>query len=439
MAKELDLEPVERLFGLNLVAAEQRGKTLGSSVLQELGGLPAIAGKLPLDRGETNRAMFLLCLRLSDEMRSKNAELADKLRDAAMHIASDTRMPGSKSHADTPYAVVDLLSSVWPLLNLAVIPENKSLESRIGKLLRAQSISVGIVTALPKEFAAVRKMFEEEEHYSVNNDPNDYVLGTIPMVDSRGVNLVVATLLKEMGNNSAAAAATHLLRSFPTVSDVLMVGIAGGIPSPGSPERHVRLGDVVVSDKEGIVQYDNLKLEIERIKLRGQSAKPSSRMMGIVNLLESERIAGKYPWEEFIKLGAGLEDSTRPPEIKDELYNWEGREPVRSDHPIDPSRRPSQPRIFYGRIGASNVLLKNPHLRDKLLNDCDVIAIEMEGSGIADATWTAGQRYIVIRGICDYCDEKKGPIWQGYAAVAAAAYARAVIEKLGMGSQPKEN
>jgi len=54
----------------------------------------------------------------------------------------------------------------------------------------------------------------------------------------------------------------------------------------------------------------------------------------------------------------------------------------------------------------------------------------MEGSGIADAAWTAGQQYFIVRGICDYCDEKKNDIWQGYAAVVAAAYTRALISSI---------
>src|SRR5439155_24198037 len=98
---------------------DQRGKDVGSSVLQELGGLPAIADQLPLDRGETNRAMVVLCLRLADEVRAKNTKLAHDLHEAAIRIATDTRMPGSRSHAQASAAVVDLLSSVWPLLNLA--------------------------------------------------------------------------------------------------------------------------------------------------------------------------------------------------------------------------------------------------------------------------------------------------------------------------------
>jgi len=56
--------------------------------------------------------------------------------------------------------------------------------------------------------------------------------------------------------------------------------------------------------------------------------------------------------------------------------------------------------------------------------------VEMEGSGIADATWNAGQHYLIIRGICDYCDENKNDLWQGYAAVAAAAYTRALISSM---------
>ena len=54
----------------------------------------------------------------------------------------------------------------------------------------------------------------------------------------------------------------------------------------------------------------------------------------------------------------------------------------------------------------------------------------MEGSGVADATWEAEIGYYVVRGISDYCDGHKNDIWHNYAALAAAAYTRALIEKL---------
>jgi len=437
LSKELDLAPLEELFNLDVSGAGVRGRLIGSSVLQGLGGLPAIAKQLPLDRGDTNRAMVVLCLRLSDEVRSKNGDLADDLHNAAIRIATDTRMPGTRGHAESPAAVVDLLSSVWPLLGLAVIPEDASLQARLGRLLRAQSCRIGIVTALPREFAAVRMMLDEECVSPVSGDPNDYVVGTIPSVDGSGQHLVVVTLLKEIGNNSAAAAAAHLLRSFPSVEDVLMVGIAGGVPAPDFPDEHVRLGDIVVSNKEGVVQYDHLKIGA-KIKLRSSSTKPSARMIGVTNLLETEKLMKKYPWEEFLKRGAKLEGAVRPPDETDKVYRWVGEKAVPIKHPDDPARRPGQPKVHYARIGAANVLLSDAHLRDQLRTDYGVKAIEMEGSGIADATWTAGQHYLVIRGVCDYCDSNKNDAWQGYAALVAAAYARAVISTVRLTSyQPQ--
>lgn len=37
---------------------------------------------------------------------------------------------------------------------------------------------------------------------------------------------------------------------------------------------------------------------------------------------------------------------------------------------------------------------------------------------------------IVVRGICDYADTHKNVLWQGYAVMAAAAYARDLLYKI---------
>ena len=59
-----------------------------------------------------------------------------------------------------------------------------------------------------------------------------------------------------MGNNSAAVAATALLSDYPNIEDIVMVGIAGGMPNiKAAKERaynvtdHIRKGDIVVGDK----------------------------------------------------------------------------------------------------------------------------------------------------------------------------------------------
>jgi nucleoside phosphorylase len=97
---------------------------------------------------------------------------------------------------------------------------------------------------------------------------------------------------------------------------------------------------------------------------------------------------------------------------------------------VDTKRREGFPKISYGTIGSANTLLKDPTYRDQLGSDHNILAIEMEGSGIADATWAGGSGYLLVRGICDYCDADKNDKWQCYAAVAAAAYARALVETL---------
>src|SRR5262249_11896587 len=67
---------------------------------------------------------------------------------------------------------------------------------------------------------------------------------------------------------------------------------------------------------------------------------------------------------------------------------------------------------------------------DALRDRYGVKAIEMEGSGVADAAWTRSIEYFVVRGISDYCDSNKNDDWQNYAAVAAASYTRLLLSTI---------
>ena len=66
-------------------------------------------------------------------------------------------------------------------------------------------------------------------------------------------------------------------------------------------------------------------------------------------------------------------------------------------------------------------------------NRFGVKAVEMESSGVADATQIGAIGYLTIRGTCDYCDRRKSDHWQRYAAIAAAAWARSLLESLSVG------
>lgn len=80
------------------------------------------------------------------------------------------------------------------------------------------------------------------------------------------------------------------------------------------------------------------------------------------------------------------------------------------------------PAIHYGVIASGNQLMKNAILRDKLAMENNILCFEMEAAGLMNHF-----PCIVIRGICDYSDTHKNKEWQGYAAMAAVAYAKDVL------------
>ncbi len=292
---------------------------------------------------------------------------------------------------------------------------------------------IAICTALPKELAACLVMLDSSRpvNSSTPDDPNQYWCGTMPSRGGGEPHQVLVTALSKMGNDVAATAVANLIRSFATIDQILMVGIAGGVPDPNQPEEHVRLGDVVVSNEHGILQYDNTKQTPDNIVIRDSTPKPSATLISAAKALEAERLLGNSPWENYLARGDSLEDVKRLPADQDVLHDSHAQD-KKIPHPDDPwrDRYPDKPRIHLGVIGSANTLLKDALKREMLRDKYDVRAIEMEGSGTAHSSWNSGRGYIVIRGICDYCDTHKNNLWQPYAALVAAAYARALIEKL---------
>lgn len=288
---------------------------------------------------------------------------------------------------------------------------------------------IGIITALPKEFAAMKALLENPKDLRTKGRGagRRYLLGDIPITSGGKHSIVLA--LAGKGNNSAASRATRLLEHFPTVDSIIMVGIAGGVPHPEKPDEHVRLGDIVVSDERGVIQYDNVKEEREEIIPRHLPRPPSATLIEDTSFLEVGELEGKRPWLAFINQALDQLNWARPPEESDLLADsHEPKQIIR--HPDDPERVKGEPRVFRGPIASANNLLKDPVKRDELRDRISVKAVEMEGSGIADATWTHEVGYLVVRGVCDYCDSNKGDAWQQYAAVVAAAYTRALLESV---------
>ena len=69
--------------------------------------------------------------------------------------------------------------------------------------------------------------------------------------------------------------------------------------------------------------------------------------------------------------------------------------------------------------------------RDLIARTNEIVAFEMEGSGVWDILST-----IVIKSASDYADNHKSKKWQKYAAVTAAAGLKAFLEEWEISDQP---
>jgi nucleoside phosphorylase/Tfp pilus assembly protein PilF len=294
--------------------------------------------------------------------------------------------------------------------------------------------TIGIITALPHETAAIRAVFGDPPRLDVPGSGAGRAYWRAEVPAPLGGTHRVLIAQADMGNNIAAVRATLLLSHFPMVESIVMCGIAGGIPSPQQPADCVYLGDVVVSNHKGVVQYDfgkRTRKKQARVleEVRAAPRPPSALLLEAVRILESDVHLGRYPWEARLQEGTARLNWARPDASTDPLAAGNDPTPA-APQPADDQRRPGQPRIFLGPIASANTLLKDPGKRDALRAQFGARAVEMEGSGIADATWNQGVGYLVVRGICDYCDASKNDVWQRYAALAAAAYVRALLDAM---------
>lgn len=327
------------------------------------------------------------------------------------------------------------LATACPPTSTKVLLYGTTLDERVGvKDAAPPTPTIGIITALPHETAAVRAVLGEPRRIDVvgSGAGRAYWLAELPSLRGGIHHVVIAQA--DIGNNLAAHRAGFLLSHFPKV-DVIMCGIAGGIPYPFRPAEHVRLGDIVVSSQKGVVQYDFVKRKIGRKRtevpeeIRASPHRPSSVLLEAVRILEANMHLRERPWEVMLSEVLARLFWVRPDASTDVLADTSKAGKI-VPHPEDAERRQGQPRVFLGPIGSANTLLKDPAKRDALRDQFGVKAVEMEGSGIQDATWIHGVGYLVVRGICDYCDANKNDLWQKYAAVAAAAYVRVLLESM---------
>jgi hypothetical protein len=85
----------------------------------------------------------------------------------------------------------------------------------------------------------------------------------------------------------------------------------------------------------------------------------------------------------------------------------------------------NDPVIHYGLIGSANNLIEHGATREKFQQEEGILCFETEAAGLMN-----NFECVVIRGISHYSDSHGNDVWLPYAAAAAAAYAKELLETL---------
>ncbi|KAI9736859.1 MAG: hypothetical protein M1818_005910 [Claussenomyces sp. TS43310] len=306
--------------------------------------------------------------------------------------------------------------------------------------------TVCLLCSLAVERAAVVAMLDEEHPRlrALERDDNEYVLGRI------GVhNVVVACLPAEMaGKNLMATVVKDIQRSFHVEFGV-MIGIGGGV---WSRKRDVRLGDVVVSQPEGlhggVVQWDFGTMEKGGGFWRTRSLNSPPRL-----LLDAVQTLRVKHWMEGDRILDNVATMLRRKPFMIDKFSHQGAEQDRlfqasseyngqeicHDCNVEKTvrratRKTSAPKIHYGNIASGNKVMADGKARDRIAKTEGVICFDTEAAGLMDAF-----PCVVIRGISNYADSHENERWQPYAAATAAAFAKELLGVLDKQEAKKSN
>ncbi|KAL3445837.1 nucleoside phosphorylase domain-containing protein [Aspergillus insuetus] len=205
------------------------------------------------------------------------------------------------------------------------------------------------------------------------------------------------------GPTSAAAVATRIVNTFPSIRTGLMVGIDGGIPPK------VRLGDVVVGTPSGqwpgVVQWDFGKAESEGFRRIGALNNPPAPLLTALSklearhLVEGSRIRHHLDVVERKGRKMALKFSRRehlhdPLDVQHQTQHWTAFKIIWASILtcsnfclVDGKAEPQEEaKVHYGLIASGNQVIKDAKFRDSL-NTClggEVLCVEMEAAGVAN-------------------------------------------------------
>ncbi|MFE7675767.1 hypothetical protein ACFU5N_26625 [Streptomyces albidoflavus] len=248
---------------------------------------------------------------------------------------------------------------------------------------------IGIVTILSEELRAVCDELKLERH----KEPGGlyFYRGEHSTPDS--ALRIVATQTQSQGQRSAMAALDNLRRHYAPRLWAL-VGVGGGIH-----DEYARIGNVIVSTE--VVYYENRKINpLGDVRRRGEHRQAPAHVVHAVNAFFAEH--------------------GTPARIHGQL----------------PSRSSQEFEVHPGLIGSGEAVVadRDSDIRRYLVHYHEkVLAVDMEAGGLSQY-WQensihdeANPGWIVVRGVSDNADEKKGHAHHELAARNAAHVLRLML------------
>jgi hypothetical protein len=310
--------------------------------------------------------------------------------------------------------------------------------------LEAKYTVVWIAPLEIEALAATKILDHLHDHVKFTSGRNEEYLYTAG--DINGHNIIIATFPAghSYGVGAAASLARAVKAKFPNLWFGLLVGVAAGLPDLSkTPPRDIRLGDVLVglgqNGSPTIVSYGFGKETAQEFQLGGVEGK-TAKLVGAA--IRAMTLSGSDQWPSFRRYYDSLRGIRHndndtpifadPGQDNDHLFANRGRDNegnrLSEEVPRQPRPVDERTKVWYGKIGSGDRLMKNAEKRDELIAQVaphDILGLEMEAAGVMDVIPVG-----VIRGVCDYADEHKNKEWQPYAAATAASYAKALLYKI---------
>jgi nucleoside phosphorylase len=216
-------------------------------------------------------------------------------------------------------------------------------------------IDFGIITVREDENAAVLRRFDG---VATDDHRRRYRIRRLALPGGGEYTLAVVRCLEQ--GNTDAQAATHALLDDLEPRFVLVVGIAGGVPS-----YELSLGDVVVSSRIVDFSVEAVRDGQREYALGGGPLHP-----------DAARLAAD--------IGAAITDG--------ELDGWSSPAAIAQARPLtDLAAQPRPPVAITGAIASSDRLIKDGEILASWLKMArQIVAIEMESAGIHRATHERG-------------------------------------------------